>query len=377
MPCCEGTTRVSDNAANNLAIDVRLAYPDFHLDVRLDVKLQGVTGLFGPSGSGKSTLLRIVAGLERRAAGTVTFGGDVWQDSRRRVFVRADARPVGYVFQDARLFEHLDVAGNLAYAAERAPRSAASIASDEVIAACDLKVLLPRRVGTLSGGERQRVALARTLMTQPRLLLLDEPLASLDAGRKSEILPYLETLPKRFGIPAVYVSHAIDEMARLADRVAVIQDGSIVAAGDAVEILNRTNLLPAGALFDAATILETHVSEHLPGLHLTRLRFQQHDIVVPMLGKRAIGDIVRLHVRAGDVALATVEPQGLSFRNVLPGTVAAIDADDASAFASAAVDIGGTLLRVHLTRHAVDELGLAPGRPVFALLKTATFDRRG
>jgi len=368
---------VPGNAANVLVIEVRLAYPDFSLDARLDVDLQGVTGLFGPSGSGKSTLLRIIAGLERRATGIVTFGGDAWQDSRCGVFVRADVRPVGYVFQDARLFEHLDVAGNLAYAADRAPRTAASITSDEIIAACDLKSLLPRRVGALSGGERQRVALARTLMTQPGLLLLDEPLASLDAERKSEILPYLEALPKRFDIPAIYVSHAVDEVARLADRVAVMQNGSIVAAGDAVGILNRTSLQPAGMLFDAATILETRVVEHLTGLHLTRLQFQQHEIVVPVLAERAIGDIVRLHVRAGDVALATVKPEGLSFRNVLPGTVRSIDADDASAFARTAVDIGGTLLRVHLTRHAVDELGLTPGRPVFALLKTASFDRRG
>lgn len=365
-----------DNAANVLAIDVRLAYPDFSLDARLKVDLPGVTGLFGPSGSGKSTLLRIIAGLERRAEGTVTFGGDVWQDSGRDEFARADRRSVGYVFQDARLFEHLDVAGNLKYAADRAPRTSASIATDEIIAACDLKALLSRRVGVLSGGERQRVALARTLLTQPRLLLLDEPLASLDAERKSEILPYLEALPERFGIPAVYVSHAVDEMARLADRVVVLQDGSIVATGDALEILNRPNLLPAGAMFDAATILETRVAEHLPRLHLTRLQFQQHEIVVPMLAGRAKGDIVRLHVRAGDVALATTAPQGLSFRNVLPGTVAAINEDDASAFASATVDIGDTLLRVHLTRHAVDELALVPGRPVFALLKTASFDRR-
>ncbi len=366
-----------DNAAHMLAVAVRLGYPDFSLDVRLDVGLQGVTGLFGPSGSGKSTLLRIIAGLERRAEGTVTFGDEVWQDSRRRIFARADMRPVGYVFQDTRLFEHLDVAGNLAYAADRAPRTAAPISGDEIVAACDLRALLPRRVGALSGGERQRVALARTLMTQPRLLLLDEPLAALDAERKGEILPYLEALPKRFGIPAIYVSHAVDEMARLADRVAVLQNGSIAAAGDAVEILNRTNLLPAGAMFDAATILETRVAEHLPDLHLTRLQFQQHEIVVPMLAERLKGDNVRLHVRAGDVALATSEPQGLSFRNILPGTVAAIDEYDSSAFASAAVDIGGTLLRVHLTRHAVSELGLAPGRPVFALLKTASFDRRG
>ncbi|MEQ8208184.1 MAG: ATP-binding cassette domain-containing protein, partial [Woeseia sp.] len=208
-----------------LSIDVRKSFADFALSVTSDISLDGVTGLFGASGSGKSTLLRVIAGFEKGVAGTVRMTDKVWLDSKSGEFVPAFRRQVGYVFQDARLFEHLDVAGNLRFAENRASGRGPEFA--EVVAALDLHSLLDRAVTKLSGGERQRVALGRTLLCRPGLLLLDEPLAALDSARKQEILPYLETLRARFGIPTVYVSHAVDEIVRLADRVIVLQDGKI------------------------------------------------------------------------------------------------------------------------------------------------------
>jgi molybdate transport system ATP-binding protein len=359
-----------------LALDVRLPLADFSLDVRTDVELTGVTGLYGPSGGGKTTLLRVIAGLAKVAKGRVVCAGDVWQDSARQIHRPAHRRPVGYVFQDARLFEHLTVDGNLRYAAVRGMRRDKLISLLEVVDAFELAALLKRDVHALSGGERQRVAIARTLLTQPALLLLDEPLASLDVGRKGDILPYLDALPRRFGIPAIYVSHALDEMARLADRVVVMESGRVKASGSAAEILNSLELQSSSPRFDVATILETRVVEHLDELHLTRLDHRGQPIVVPLLPHLRKGDAMRLHVRAGDVALATKKPEGLSFRNVLAGTLVQVTADPGSAFASAMIDIDGTLLRAHLTRHAVLDLKLEAGMPVYALLKTASFDQR-
>ncbi|MDZ7642957.1 MAG: ATP-binding cassette domain-containing protein [Woeseiaceae bacterium] len=212
--------------------------------MQADVELDGVTGLFGASGSGKSTLLRLIAGLERADDGHVRFAGKPWQDAG--TFVPPHRRPVGYVFQDARLFRHLDVAGNLRFAARRRSDDGAGPQFDEVVAACDLDPLLDRDVRALSGGEQQRVALARTLLCGPRLLLFDEPLAALDAARKHDILPYIESLQARFGIPAIYVSHSMDEIVRLADRVIVLADGRVQARGPTVPVLDGLALPSAG-----------------------------------------------------------------------------------------------------------------------------------
>ena len=364
-----------DDQEQLLSISARVSYPGFSLDVDQELRLDGVTGLFGPSGGGKSTLLRIIAGLERNADGKVTFAGESWQDSARGVFVPAHRRPVGYVFQDARLFPHLTVAGNLQFALERIRDSRIAIRYEEVVATMNLQALLNRDVDALSGGERQRVAIARTLLTQPRLLLLDEPLAALDVGRKSEILPYIEALPRRFGIPAIYVSHAANEMARLADTVIVLDDGGIRAAGSAARILSREDLQLSALPFEAVTILQVRVVEHLPDLHLTRVEHHGQRITVPEMHGVAKGDVARLLVRAGDVVLATCEPQGLSVRNVLGGTLQEVVPLADSAFATVTVDVNGSPLKVQLTHHAVSELELAPGMRVFALIKTASFDR--
>jgi len=360
--------------AGLLELRARVSYPGFTLDVDERVELTGVTGLFGPSGSGKSTLLRIVAGLESGDGGAVRFRDETWQDTERGAFVPAHRRPVGYVFQDARLFTHLTVAGNLEYAARRGD-GPARIELDEVVEVLDVGRLMDRQPASLSGGERQRVAIARTLLCRPALVLLDEPLAALDAARKREILPYLEALPGRFGIPAIFVSHAAGEMARLADRILLLENGRITASGSAQRILSREDLDLSALPFEPVTLLEVVVQNHLPELGLTRLALDGQQLTVPAIDGVRPGARVRLSIRADDVVLATSEPANLSVRNVLRGVVREqCDIPD-SAFATMSVDVGGIRLKARLTRHAVAELGLVPGMPVFALLKTATFDR--
>ncbi|MBT8079692.1 MAG: molybdenum ABC transporter ATP-binding protein [Gammaproteobacteria bacterium] len=354
-----------------LSVDVSARYSGFELRLRQKISLHGITGIFGPSGSGKSTLLRIIAGLERAGEGRVEFENRPWLDSTQGIFVPPYRRPVGFVFQDVRLFDHMNVEGNLRYAAQRARNS--DVDYDEVVGIFDLGEHLSRQPQSLSGGEKQRVAIARTLLTHPRLLLLDEPMAALDAGRKNEILPYLEALPSRFDIPAIYVTHAVDEIARLADQVLVIRDGESGGLIRPVELLDKVDVV--GGAAEAATIIEAQVVDQDPDLHLTRLQYREQLLVVPELGRRRAGDSARLYIRAGDVALATQKPQGSSFRNILEGTVQAIEPQPAGAFATVLVDIAGTSLRANLTRHAVLELELAPGTRVFALIKTASFDR--
>lgn len=366
---------ISDRSPVMLSVGAKLAYSGFDMDVELNEGLDGIVGLFGPSGSGKSTLLRIIAGLERGAIGTVRFGEDCWQDTRSQTHVPPHQRPVGYVFQQARLFPHLPVDGNLDYAHRRGSRSADRNAKAEVVAALNLDSLLSRDVQALSGGETQRVALARTLLSGPRLLLLDEPLAALDVRARHDILPYLEALPNRFGIPAIFVSHSISEMARLADRVIALDKGRVASVGGAAEILSSDSLRTMSSPFEPVTILNVTVSGHLPDLHLTRVAYGEQQMTVPELPSAAVGDGARLAVRAGDVVLATTEPKDLSVRNVLKGTVREISSIPASAFAMVAVDIDGILLKAQITHQAVGELGIAAGVPVYALIKTAIFDR--
>lgn len=358
---------------SDLALDIRLGFPGFALELAHAFALQGVTALFGQSGSGKTTLLRVIAGHERSASGHVTFDGEVWQDGR--AFVPAHRRGVGYVFQDARLFPHLSVAGNLRYADRRAPANAGRIAFDDVVRALDLGPLLERRTNALSGGERQRVAIGRTLLTRPRLLLMDEPLAALDVRRKAEILPYVGRLPGTFGVPILYVTHSLDEVTRLADRIVVLSDGHLRAAGDAAEVLERLDLQPETGRFEAGVALTGRIVGHDSAFRLTRVALDGQLIEVPEVDLPE-GAKVRLRVRARDVALAVRRPEGISIRNLLAGHVAEIVEEPDTAFAETLIDLGGQRLRARLTRASVAELALTPGKPVFALIKSIAFDRR-
>lgn len=366
---------MSGETPPTLSVRAQVSYPGFELDFCCDFLLAGVTALFGPSGAGKSTVLRILAGLEPGASGRIRYDGQTWLDTGSGRLVPAHRRGVGYVFQDARLFSHLDVLGNLRFAHRRAGRSGKGAGFDNVVEALDLGSLLARSTDSLSGGERQRVAIGRALLTRPRLLLLDEPLAAMDAARKGEILPYIEALPEEFGIPAIYVSHSIDEVARLADRMVVMADGKVAACGDAVEVLERPDLQHITGHFEAGAVIDARVVEHDPEFQLTRVEFCGQDILMPM-AELPLGEVIRLRIRARDVSLATQRPESLSTRNIIQGVLTDIVKEPETAFAEAFVDAGGGLLRARLTRRAVADLGLVQGDRVFALVKSVSFDRR-
>ncbi len=363
-------------SAEKLLIRARLARPGFDLEVDEQVEPAGITAVFGPSGAGKSTLLRLLAGFATPDSGRIIMGQDTWFDSQARINVPSYQRPVGLMFQDARLFTHLDVAGNLAFAERRSRRRHNNVDQPAVVRALDLAPLLARQVGTLSGGERQRVALGRTLLARPRLLLLDEPLSALDRERKADILPYLEQVPQRFAIPTLYVSHAIDEVVRLADRVLVLAAGRVQAYGPAADIVERLDLQPFTGRFEAGVLVEAQVITHDPRLKLTRVDVQGDTLTMPIMERLAAGDSVRLRIRARDVAIATQRPEGLSIRNVLPGTVGDIALETDTAFAEVRVKLRGAHVRARLTRAAVEDLGLSVGMPVYALIKSISFDRR-
>lgn len=366
-------------SAARLEINAETIFPTRSIRVELDEHLDGITALFGPSGGGKSTLLRMVAGLETRCTGQIGFDGQPWLDTRgpgRSLRLPAHKRPVGMVFQDGRLFAHLDVTGNLRYAARRAGRDA-RIGFDEVVAALDLAPLLGRDPIGLSGGERQRVALGRTLLTSPRLLLLDEPLSALDIGRKAEILPYLRDVPARFGIPALYVSHAIEEVAQLASRVIVLAEGEVRATGPVEEVLSRIDLQGITGRFEAGALLMARVVGDDPEYQLTKLDLEGQPLLMPRISQLENGETIRLRLRARDVTLATSRPEGISTRNILSGTITRIAPEQDTAFAEVFVSIGAQQLRARVTRDAVNALGLRETQNVYALVKSASFDRRG
>ena len=325
-------------AEPQLEVRARLQLGDFALDVDQSIPLDGVTGLFGPSGSGKSTLLRVISGLETGASGFVSFTGRDWQDTDKKIFEPAHARRIGYVFQDARLFEHLTIQDNLKYADSRNRQTGGGVSFDDVVSVFDLTLLLQRMPGKLSGGETQRVAIARSMLSRPALLLLDEPLAGLDNVRKQAILPYLDSLYAEFNVPMIYVSHSTQEIARLSKNVVVMRDGKISDAGEAVKVLNDVSIRTSESRYDTVAILEASVSSTDEELMITRVQCHGQEIVVPLMGGKNIGDSIRLYIRAGDVALATEEPRHLSFRNILAGTLSSIEQTDVDTFAIAEID---------------------------------------
>ena len=362
-----------EQSDKRLEIDTSLDFGKFNLEIQCDLSLQGVTGLFGPSGSGKTTLLRILAGLENRSMGSVSYGGVIWQDST--VFIAPHLRSVGYVFQDARLFSHLDVEGNLRYADKRQIPKDRQITLSEVVSILQIDSLLHRATDSLSGGERQRVAIARSLLSQPELLLLDEPLGALDAVHKKEIFPYLQSLHRSFGIPTIYVSHSVTEMAQLADNMIMIDSGRINSIGSVSQVLGREALDWSVVPFEPVAILSVKIVEDFPALHLTRVAHGEQTLMVPHLKNVQPGDSIRLSVRAADVVLATSKPVDLSVRNVVLGQVKSIKAAPGTAFATVIVDVDGTCIPSQVTLEAIDELGIETGLPIYALIKTATFDR--
>lgn len=351
------------------------ALGDFSLDVAFEAPMRGIAALFGASGCGKSTTLRCIAGLQR-LPGRLVVGGEVWQDDDAGVFLKPHRRPIGVVFQDASLFSHLSVHGNLLYGARRAERSGVPpvIRSRDVIELLGLERLLDRAPDALSGGERQRVAVGRALLSQPRLLLMDEPLSSLDRMAKDEILPYFEALHEELSIPILYVSHDIAEVARLADWTVILSSGRKLAEGPVRELLERLDLWPETGRFEAGVLLTARVTGHDERYGMTYLDHHGQTISMPARNL-AVGAEVRLRVRARDVSLATRRPEAISVRNVLSGTVVEIAEDSDTAYAETLIDIGGGRLRACVTRQSVADLRLAPGTSVYALVKSIVFDR--
>lgn len=349
-----------------LDLSLRLTRGTQDLLVEQSLPLEGLTAIFGPSGAGKSTLLRVIAGFDP-TGGRVTFGGEVWEDGRQ--FVPPHRRGAVCLFQTPRLFPHLDVAGNLAYAARRAE---AMPDLPDVIARFDLAPLLTRRTPTLSGGEAQRVALARALLARPRLLLMDEPLSALDGTRRTEILPLIEDLAERSGVPILYVSHSLPEVARLARTVLALANGRVRALGPTAEVLADPAAGPAFGGEEPGSLVEA-VWAGMDDDGLARLKVGDQTLIVPAL-RAAPGERLRLLIRARDIMIARHRPEGLSALNILPAEVlrvADIDATSADVTLSAA----GAELRARLTRRSVAALDLQPGHRCYAVLKSVALAR--
>ncbi len=356
-----------------LSVDVRQRLGGFELAARFEAAGR-LTALFGASGSGKTSLVNLISGLARPDAGRIAVDGRVLVDTATRTFVAAHRRRIGYVFQDARLFPHLTVAQNLAFGRLFTPKSERYADRDAVIELLGIGPLLARRPALLSGGEKQRVAIGRALLASPRLMLMDEPLAALDDARKAEILPYVERLRDEVGIPIVYVSHAIAEVARLATDIVVLSQGKVVAAGPAAAVLGRLDLLPEGDGGETGVLVDLVVEAVDDGFGLSLLRSPAGLWRAPRVEAPA-GARVRARVRARDVMLATVPPDGISALNVLAGVVVDVAAGEGSQ-ALVAVDCAGDRLLARVTRRSVAGLGLAPGRAVFAIIKAVSFDAR-
>ena len=352
----------------------RAPRPDgFALDAAFRLPEVGVTALFGPSGCGKSTILAAVAGLLRPDEGRVVLDGAVLLDTRAGIALPPEKRRCGVVFQDARLFPHLSVETNLRYGLNRAPRDADGPGFEEVVALLGLKPLLGRRPARLSGGEKQRVALGRALLARPRLLLMDEPLAALDAGRRAEVLPFLARLREAARLPILYVTHALDEVDALADRLVLLQDGRVLGEGRVEELAMRTDL-PLAARRDAGAVLACTVAAHDAARGLTHLAFAGGELLVPQR-EDTPGTQARIRIRARDVAVATEKPHGLSTQNVLPATVTALEPAPTPHEAFVRLRVGGTELLSRITQDSVRRLGLVPGLAAWAVLKAVTVDR--
>jgi molybdate transport system ATP-binding protein len=355
-------------------VDIRHRLGPLRLDARFEAGA-GLTALFGRSGAGKTSLVNAIAGLVRPERGRIVVGDTTLVDTERGIFVASHRRRVGYVFQEGRLFPHLTVRQNLLYGRwfASAPGGHRTEAG-RVIDLLDLAPLLDRRPGRLSGGEKQRVAIGRALLANPRIMLMDEPLASLDEARKAEILPFLERLRDETQIPIVYVSHSIAEVSRLATTIVVIAEGKVAAIGPTAEVMQRLDLLPPAARSEAGSILETTIEAHDEAYGLTVLASRAGTFHVARIDL-PVGAGVRIRVRARDVIVATQATEGLSAINVLPGIIADIGVPDATA-ADVRIDCNGETILARVTRRSIDALGLRPGLPVHAVVKSVAFDRR-
>lgn len=354
------------NEQQHVRARIGLDYPGFALDLDLDLPGCGVTALFGPSGCGKTSCLRTIAGLERRARGQISIQGECWQDDARGLFLPPYRRAVGYVFQEANLFAHLNVAQNVAFGMQRVPPGQRHVSLEQAVELLGIGHLMQRRCDALSGGERQRVAMARALATSPRILLLDEPLAALDGARKAEVLPYLERLHRELDMAVLYVSHALDEIARLADHLVLLEDGHIRAYGAVNEMLTRLDL-PLAHGDAAAAMLDATVESHNANDHISTLRFAAGVLLLPQAASR-IGRRLQLRVQARDVSLTLQPPGQTSILNILSATVTGLH-EDGPGQVMVGLDVGGCALLARVTQRSAGALRLQQGQRVFAQIK--------
>lgn len=344
----------------------RIERGEFTLDVDLALPGRGISALFGRSGSGKTTCLRAMAGLERAPRGHFAIGGEVWQDEDRGIFLPPYRRALGMVFQEASLFPHLSVRGNMAYGQKRAELRAGARALPEIAELLGIAHLLERSPRQLSGGERSRVAIARALLAAPDILLMDEPLAALDWQRKLEILPYLERLHGELSIPVIYVSHSPDEVARLADHLVLLDQGNVVASGPLNTVLSRIDL-PSSFADDAGVVIESRIAEHEAD-ELTRLEFPGGMIYVSRRAE-AVGTWLRCRIDARDVSLSLAPQSQSSILNCVAATVVDLALTQTPGQLLVRLDVGGDPLLARITKRSADRLGVRPGLALRAQIK--------
>jgi molybdate transport system ATP-binding protein len=347
----------------------RVQYKQFRLDTELEFPSEGVTVVFGRSGSGKTTLLRCLAGLERSPAGYMKFRDQVWQNESHNKFIPVHRRPIGMVFQEARLFPHLTVRDNLNYGYRRIAPEHRKITFDQVVDLMGLNPLLDRWPQKLSGGEQQRVAIGRALLTSPQLLLMDEPLANLDVQRKQDILPFLIRLRKEMKLPIVYVTHSLGEVLQLVDTLVLLQEGKSVASGSANEVLSRLDLAGKSGPSTVGSVLTTTVAEHEKEFGLTRVQYRDQSLYIPEQPQK-VGSPLRVHLLAQDISIALGKPvTPTSVLNMLPATVLEIGLmDSRGSSVNLKLDVGEPILAT-ITRKSLAHLKLKPGMQVYANVK--------
>jgi molybdate transport system ATP-binding protein len=349
------------------------AFPNFQLEIQAHAPLTGTTALFGRSGAGKTTLLRAIAGAFRPTHGRIAIGDRTFLDTAAGIDLPIHERRIGYIFQDARLFPHLSVAANLRYGLKRAPPPH-RFAVDDIVDLLGIASLLDRRTYALSGGEKQRVAIGRALLSQPSLLLMDEPLASLDPERKAELIPYIAMLRDEVKLPILYVSHAFEEIAQIADHLIVVDSGRVATSGSVFDVAADPSLGALLGRFEAGVVVPCTITAHDATDAVTTLSFAGGDLRVPRVD-RDIGTRLRIRIRARDVALARQAHDDLSIANQLPGRILRVVERDAP-YVDVVVDIGGTSIRALITRAGLARVGVGEGDAIVALIKTVAFDGR-
>jgi molybdate transport system ATP-binding protein len=359
---------------NSIHLQIQLNRSAFMLDVDLQLPGQGITAILGASGSGKTTLLRTVAGLEKNQQGRIQIGAHVWQDTQQGIDLPTWQRPLGYVFQESSLLPHLTVSDNLNFGLKRALKTSGNAQPDAAkalqasIELLGIGNLLQRMPDQLSGGERQRVAIARAIAMQPQLLLMDEPLASLDAARRQEIFPWLSKLRDELKMPMLYVTHSADEVARLADHLVVLDKGNVKAQGPVSAVLTQV-VNPVVVGEDAGALIAGHIGQVDKQWHLSRIDFEGGCVWMRDAGL-PVGKAVRIRILARDVSLATTEPQNTSIQNQLRGSIQSITPDAHPSQVLVVLKCGAEEVMARVTKRAVDELGLLVGQPVWAQVKS-------